>query len=168
MKKLAYFLPLIIALITLAGCTQTETLPTQETSTAPIEPIMAEPQGQSPTNLIDDHDFSGKLEDVSNGQATGQAYAKYDGETYMLYADFENLPPLENGYFYEGWVVRKNPLSIISTGETFTLDTFHANNFSDSKDLTDHDFYVLTLEPDDGDPAPAEHILEGTMTKLIK
>jgi hypothetical protein len=52
------------------------------------------------------------------------------------------------------WIVRQDPLSVISTGRLEKDNEGYANVFKSDKNLTDHDFYVLTLEPDDGDPAP--------------
>ena len=71
------------------------------------------------------------------------------------------MPEPEPGFFYEGWVVRAEPFNFISTG----VASLDENVFEADQDLTDHDLYVLTIEPDDGDPAPAAHILEGTMRK---
>lgn len=110
-----------------------------------------------------DYAYMGGLEDVSGGNATGIAYTNYDSNGYIVYATFENLPALEPNFFYEGWVVRKNPQDILSTGALDMVEGVYINTFTSSNDLTDHDFYVLTLEPDDGDPAPADHILEGTL-----
>lgn len=106
--------------------------------------------------------YNAELEDVSGGEASGYAGASYtDG--YVLYASFDDLPRLEDGYFYEGWIVRNSPLSIVSTGAVKrVLGEFH-NSFTSVDDLRDHDFYVLTLEPADGDPEPADHVLEGTL-----
>ena len=111
--------------------------------------------------------FAGELEDVSGGDASGTAKAEYVEGRYLMEAEFENLPELEDDFFYEGWIVRKDPLSVKSTGATYDKEEgVVANDFMSDNDYTDHDFYVLTLEPDDGDPAPAEHILEGTMKEL--
>lgn len=107
--------------------------------------------------------LTANLSDVSGGNAEGTAIADYVGGAYMMTAEFENLPELEDGFFYEGWVVRQGAdMSVISSGATqVQADGTHLNIFESPDDLTDHTFYVLTLEPDDGDPAPAEHILEG-------
>ena len=96
-----------------------------------------------------------------------QTEVSYQNYTYTLYAEFEDLPILDDDYFYEGWVVRNSPLSVISTGPTEINDGVHSNNFTSEEDLRDHSFYVLTLEPNDGDPAPAEHILEGNVVTFI-
>jgi hypothetical protein len=105
--------------------------------------------------------YLAELEDVTGGDAIGLATATY-GEAYTLIASFENLPELEEGYFYEGWVVRNDPLSVVSTGELNGSE----NVYADADDLTDHTQYVLTIEPDDGDPAPADHVLQGTFNQL--
>jgi len=110
---------------------------------------------------------SGSLEDVSGGSSSGEATALFSEGGYSLEAIFSNnLPEPEEGYFYEGWVVRRGiGLSVISTGAAYKDEDvgIYRNDYTDERDLTDHDFYVLTLEPDDGDPAPAEHILEGVL-----
>jgi hypothetical protein len=109
------------------------------------------------------YDYYGDLVDVSGGQAAGVAQAGLMDGMYNLLAEFDQLPEPQGTDFYEGWVVRKEPFHFISTGELSKQGENYFNVFSVQEDLTDHDFYVLTLEPDDGDPAPAEHILEGTM-----
>lgn len=109
--------------------------------------------------------YAGELADVSESGASGTAMANYDAAGgYMLYVTFENLPALEDGFFYEGWVVRRGEdFSVISTGELELTPEGYVNTYASGTDLTDHTFYVLTLEPDDGDPAPADHVVEGEM-----
>ena len=118
-----------------------------------------------PDELNAMYEYSAVLEDVSGGEATGRAYAKFDGEDYMVLAELFDLPEPENDYFYEGWIDRKSPLSVLSTGKAFVKEGVYVNEYSAEGDLSDHDFYVLTIEPNDGDPAPADHILEGTLSK---
>ena len=113
------------------------------------------------------------LASVAGGDETGSANSSYlEGYGYTLEANFPNLPALEEGFFYEGWVVRSEPLSVISTGKALdheeAADIYpinegaFVNTYESEQDLTDHIKYILTLEPDDGDPAPAAHVLEGT------
>jgi len=109
--------------------------------------------------------YSTDLEDISGGTASGTASASFKDGTYTLTASLSGLPEPSGTDFYEGWVVKKSPLDAISTGIINKVGGIYVNNFSDTRDLTDHDFYVVTIEPDDGDPAPAAHILEGTLTK---
>lgn len=152
--KLKIFILFLLTLIFAAGCTTSEPV---------SEEVVIKGEGQKVVNLSDEYDFSGELEDVSDGLSSGIAYAKYDGQTYELYVEFRDLPELEEGFFYEGWIVRKKPTSVLSTGGLIMKEGKYINIFMNDKDLSDHDFYVLTLEPDDGDPAPDKHILEGTL-----
>lgn len=127
------------------------------------------------------YDYSGNLFDVTNGEvvrgintggnASGVAQAAYivnseSDPAYYMTATFDNLPDPVGTDFYEGWIVRKSPFDVISTGIVEKTDGVYVNNYASEQDLTDHDFYVLTLEPDDGDPAPADHIVEGVMSKV--
>ena len=122
------------------------------------------------------YQYSGQLADVTegktirgtstDGESSGIAKANFKDSVYSLLVTFENLPDPQGTDFYEGWVVRKgSQFSVISTGEVEKVDEVYTDTYLSGEDLTDHNFYVLTLEPDDGDPAPADHILEGTMTK---
>jgi uncharacterized protein YxeA len=104
---------------------------------------------------------------TTNGNATGVAkYAYIDGE-YMLYVTFENLPKPQGDDFYEGWLVRNDPFDFISTGELKKIDGEYVNEFNSDKNYSKYDFYVLTIEPNDNDPTPAGHVLEGTMDERI-
>lgn len=117
--------------------------------------------------------FVGELQDVTdakevggvmtNGKATGVVKSTFEDGVYSMTASFENLPEPQGTNFYEGWIVRKSPFDVISTGRLKKVDGVYVNTYTSGQDLTDHSFYVVTIEPDDGDPAPAEHILEGTM-----
>lgn len=88
--------------------------------------------------------------------------------TKVLAKFWANLPDPGPDNFYEWWIVRQWWwLSVLSTWEAKKWtpgdeDTFINDRVfrGDLTDYTDHTFYVLTLEPNDGDPAPADHILE--------
>lgn len=121
------------------------------------------------------YDYQGLLDDVTGGEtvlgintgglASGVAKFAYDEKFYME-AEFSNLPEPTGTDFYEGWLVRKDPFDFISTGVVEMVDGVYTNTYSSTTDYTDHDFYVLTIEPDDGDPGPADHVVEGTLTRL--
>lgn len=110
------------------------------------------------------YEYEAVLEDVIGRNLTGTAMAGFDGTTYQMLAEFDALPDPEEfgeGYFYEGWVVRAEPFAFISTGEVELDDEFNGVNlYTSSTDYTEYARYVLTIEPDDGDPAPADHVLE--------
>jgi thioredoxin 1 len=125
---------------------------------------------------MDDFQFQGSLVDVTatedpslllgvqtEGNATGEAKYKFANGEYTLLATFENLPEPSGDNFYEGWIVRPEPFDFISTGELTIEDGQYVNKYMTSTDYSDYNRYVLTIEPNDGDPAPAGHILEGDM-----
>ena len=102
----------------------------------------------------------------TEGKSSGIAKAVTENNVYSLFVSFDDLPDPSGTDFYEGWVVRRGlNFSVISTGKTKKVDGKYVNMYQSETDLIDHDFYVLTLEPDDGNPAPAEHILEGVLSK---
>ncbi len=110
---------------------------------------------------------AGILAPVDGSGASGNAKARLSDGKYTLVAHFENLVDPGEGYFYEGWIVREtNGLSVISTGKAEKHNGRYVNVYETSEDLSDHLFYVLTIEPDDGDPAPADHVVEGRLTNL--
>lgn len=115
-----------------------------------------------------------KVVDVTNGSeirgvstpatAGGNAYVNYiDGE-FNLKAELSELGDPVGDDFYEGWLVRQSPFDFISTGVLEKQGDVYVDEFSSSIDYSAYDFYVLTLEPNDGNPAPADHIVEGNVT----
>jgi hypothetical protein len=105
------------------------------------------------------------VDGVATGEESGDAMANFEDGTYSMVARFENLEEIDTtAYFYEGWIVRGAAESVISTGELTQEDGEWINRYQSSEDLTDHTRYVLTLEPRDGDPAPADHVVEGTFS----
>lgn len=115
----------------------------------------------------------GELKNVTDGQKIrgltfnenikGEAASGWDGSTYSLYAEIDGLPTPQGADFYEGWIVRMDPFAFISTGKLVKRGDVFVNGYTSNKNLIDFDLYVLTLEPDDDDPAPAAHVVEGKM-----
>jgi len=144
-------------------------------TTAKVEDTSSSIEESDEPEII--YDYSASLKDVTDGKiirgtntggnSSGTAQADFNSvEGYKLKAVFENLPDPQGNEFYEGWIVRQgSDMDVLSSGVAEKENGQYVNTFSSDTDLTDHDFYVLTLEPDDGDPAPADHILEGTLTK---
>lgn len=139
------------------------------------EQVTEQPDAEPAPANDESYQLKGNLLDVTmaktvrgvqtKGQSNGEAKARFADGTYEMVATFENLPdPLEDD-FYEGWLVRHQPFKFISTGKLTKTDDGYTNRFTADEDLTAFDFYVLTLEPNDGDPAPADHIVEGAMKK---
>jgi hypothetical protein len=98
------------------------------------------------------------------GDSGGSVVVTYIDGSYNLEAIFLNLPKLDPTYFYEGWVVKQGAdMSVISTGEAILENDTFTNTFYSPQNLTDHTFYVLTVEPRDNNPKPADHVLEGIL-----
>lgn len=175
MNKIMILSFFVGAITILSGCSSETT--NDNPSAVMQEPDVMESDHSAGTELPpqDNSDamqdmFAGKesitLGDVSGGSATGQAWIVVDSATNVTSHRMvaENLPVPLNGDFYEGWIVSSPtaPGGVLSTGVmvqqqdgTWLLD------YGIDQALPEHKTVVLTLEPDDGDPAPAKHILEG-------
>jgi len=99
------------------------------------------------------------LQDVAEGQATGTAWRHFDGEKFYHKIQVVDLPALEKGFFYEGWLVSDE--GFFSTGRVPVVNGEGSLYFKTDEDRLEFQGVVVTLEPEDGDEAPAEHVLEG-------
>ncbi len=85
--------------------------------------VLVDDGGVSPNDVEaylaqDFTDWSGAaLADVTGGGSYGSAHASYINGSFKIIADMGNVPSPSDGYFYEGWLVRRvNNMSVISTG----------------------------------------------------
>lgn len=130
--------------------------------------------------VVEIYQYSGDLEDVlsktalikqrgllRSGVMSGIAKYRYENEIYDLYVEFENLPTPLNDDFYEGWVVRDTPFAFVSTGKLEEIDGIMTNTFISTNDYSEYNLYVLTIEPNDGNDAPAGHVIEGYMRDKV-
>jgi hypothetical protein len=114
--------------------------------------------------------FSADLADVTQGQevrgtqfdgmASGMFRIGFVGEMFGVEAEFYGLPDIVGTDFYEGWLVRPEPFDFVSTGVVTKEGDNYVNRYLTEVDLSTYTKYVLTIEPDDGDPRPAEHVVE--------
>lgn len=137
--------------------------------------IVSSPSVLAASSEHDSAQHSNKIVDVTNGKeirgvstpenAWGYGNISFEDGEFSSHAAFEGLSDPVGDDFYEGWLVQQSPFKFISTGEAIKKDDgkYH-NSFTSDIDYESYDFYVLTLEPNDGDPAPADHILEGNIT----
>lgn len=94
------------------------------------------------------------------GSATASSQFSEVGFQHVVVA---TLPDPPVGYYYEGWLIRSKPFDFFSTGRLIQ----HADDlkwylvWEDTEDKRDYRKVVVTLEPDDGNIAPADHVLEG-------
>lgn len=165
MKKT--LLLLSIGLITLTGCGNNRSTRNEALDTEEIQYAM--PQGKMHFEGHGDEKWFSyvALTGVNDYSANGVAQAHLFEDGYYLHTANVNIAPAEDGFFYEGWIV-KGP-SVISTGHlsNYFGDVRHALRFESEIDYSGHDKVIITLEPDDGNPAPAEHVAEGTL-KIVE
>ena len=105
----------------------------------------------------------GALTGIDGIPASGVAQGHYFEDGYYVHTVQLNIEPAPEGYFYEGWIIKGE--SVISTGHLSNNfgDVRHNLRFDASQDYTEHMKVVVTLEPDDGNPTPAQHVAEGMM-----
>lgn len=177
---------LIILSIFIAGCSLVKPLPGNDTITVGKEGFgidrladkVVEKVDKTKTNL-DNFRKTGVIskEPEEPDLKTGEEYAELinvaknnrEGQASRIYKDgqftlkvISELPLLENDYLYECWLLRDNPIEYINVGQlTQETDEKYHLNFIVNKDYTDYNKVVITLEPNDENPAPSSHILEG-------
>lgn len=173
-KTIIGTLCLFVFALVFSGCSQGKDTSDQKKPEASAEPKI-EKQAEVPLGMTEgeirelkgnvfENAPSASLVDVAGGEAEGEAWiAMKDGKTFHK-AVASDLPELTNGDFYEGWLVKRPATGeLFSTGKMIFDEGFEMwkLDFEIEGDKKDHRSVVITLEPDDGNPAPAGHILEG-------
>lgn len=105
---------------------------------------------------------------ITAGKTNAQVKTNYDEneKRFFLYGVFRNLPELRPGYYYEGWLVKREPFAMISTGKIILIDQEMSNIYASSNDLSEYTHFVLSLEHNDEDTASETQILEGVFLPL--
>lgn len=100
------------------------------------------------------------LTDVSGTGVQGEAKRAFsDGKFYFKLA-LNGLESLEKGYYYEGWLNKDE--DYLSGGRVEVLAGGQGILYYQvSVDKSDYNKVFVTLEPEDGNSAPAKAILEG-------
>lgn len=125
--------------------------------------------GTSPSNLSDYFSKdtarwkSAALADVTGGGSFGLAFFSRENDQTTLIAKVGNLPALEEGERYEGWIVKRGEdMRVTNVGEVAPVADQYAIVFVTKTDLNDYDFFVLTREQQTDDSLPSQHVLEGS------
>jgi len=177
MKKMMFVALLLIGVVALSGCSYTAD--TDEVETLVVEPSSSDEMNQDYEKEMEEKDemkrevekkimlsFSHKMElkNVSKDEnAKGEGvYGVNNGET-RAYANFRVQDPADD-FFYEGWLVCGG--KPFSTGVLEKFDGLYENYFISSDVPTSCQKYVLTIEPNDNDPAPAAHVFDATLAEL--
>jgi hypothetical protein len=104
-----------------------------------------------------------QLKDVVGGDALGIATRSYENGIYV-HVVLADLPDLEEGSFYEGWLVKgtegDSDFDFISTGKMRLGKGGYILEFESSTDYIDYQGVVITQEETEDD-TPEKHILEG-------
>lgn len=131
-----------------------------------VEAPLPEPEPDPLVLLIQDEEtVVAILADVSGGTAEGKGYVR-NKDGVLTHAVMANLPPLEDGTFYEGWLVKRGPLDFFSTGmmDQLAMESMVDGNYlllyTEDTDRSEYLEVVITLETVD-DQQPEKHILEG-------
>jgi hypothetical protein len=131
-------------------------------------------------DVIEDILDTESFEQINLADPDGRGYAgiarrgiENDLFTHVVVAE---LPAINtDAYFYEGWLVQPGVLQFFSTGEMFAREdgkwglVWEVQENDQLVEVTDFPRAVITLEPRDGDPAPAaDHVLEGDFIEDIE
>lgn len=101
-----------------------------------------------------------ELKSVIGGQIRGEAKRAFSDGKFYYRALISGLNLTEKGFYYESWLKKKDEfistgrVEVNNLGKGFVYYTVSANR-------SDYSEAIITLEPEDGNPAPAKHILEG-------
>lgn len=105
-----------------------------------------------------------QLEDVTGGDALGIA-TRNDENGVFVHVVLADLPDLEEGSFYEGWLIRgkegDDDFDYVSTGKMRLGKGGYLLEFESSTDYFSYQEVVITLEKTE-DNLPEKHVLEGT------
>ncbi len=105
-----------------------------------------------------------QLEDVVDGDGMGIATRTFENGTFV-HVVLADLPDLEEGLFYEGWLVRgtegDDDFDYVSTGIMRLGKGGYLLEFESNTDYSEYQGVVITHEEKEDDN-PETHILEGS------
>lgn len=107
----------------------------------------------------------GAITGLEGTPANGVVQSHYFSDGTYQHGMQININQAEPGYFYEGWLVHPVTKDFISTGRIRVLlnDVRHTLQYEIKQDYREYTNVVVTLEPDDNDPAPAVHVAEAVL-----
>jgi hypothetical protein len=99
------------------------------------------------------------LKNVSGGPAVGTAWRLFENKFYFK-LELNRLTETGKGFYYEAWLV--GPTGFFSLGRAAESNGTARLYYLNNQDKSEFKGVVVTLEPEDGNPAPDKHILEGS------
>lgn len=128
-----------------------------------ITPFIGATMSQKPSEESFNYNEAAALVNIETESKSGEAYRTFEEDTYTLSIS-ATLDTLEEGQFYETWLVRQSPFSYIDLGplsqqesEEWTL------TYSMLNPEIDHEMFemvLVTIESDTATTTPSDqHIL---------
>ncbi len=111
-------------------------------------------------NVLQESGEETSLDPVGDFSGQGTVKRAFSEEKFYLRVQVSGIAMTDKGYFYEGWITRDGETISIGRMEV-GIDGAGFLYYTSSADRSDYNGVVITLEPEDGDPAPATHVLEG-------
>lgn len=110
----------------------------------------------------------GALSGTGDLPANGLAKTHVFEKGVSLHTLQVNIPLPKDGMFYEGWLLNPDTKERVSTGHLQSLfgDVRHNLDYQASRDLSAFTQVIITLEKDDGNPAPGKEVGTGTLKEL--
>ncbi|MCX6816663.1 MAG: anti-sigma factor [Candidatus Beckwithbacteria bacterium] len=122
-----------------------------------LKPEMTEAEKQAIENAFKEKGAEmTMLRDVEGGQTVGTAWRQFDKKFYFK-IEASRLPALEKGFYYEGWLVGESGFFSVGRMDAGTGKLYYISD----QDKSQFKGVVVTWEPEDGNPVPDKHILEG-------
>lgn len=111
----------------------------------------------------------GPMAGVEGTNANGVTQAQYFEDGLYVHSLALNIEQAPDGFFYEAWAVPASG-SPVSLGHLTTPfgDVRHRVSFEEKQDLRSAMKIMVTLEKDDGNPAPAQTVAEGTLKERTR
>lgn len=147
---------------------KTEELVSPEITLEPAKQIKANlvpPMSEQEKKAIDDI-FTNEgaemtmLKDVSGGQAVGTAWRHQGEKKFALKMEVSRLMSLDKGFYYEAWLV--GDAGFFSIGRVGEISGSGKVYYQTEEDKSQYRGLVITKEPEDGEAAPSQHVLEGS------
>lgn len=107
----------------------------------------------------------GPIASISETPANGIANAHYLEDGATVIGMQVNIPPAEDGFFYEAWAVPSDGTAWKSLGHLRNSlnDARHGVRFETRENLKEITILRITMEADDGNPAPGTAVAEAKL-----
>ena len=150
-------------LLLLSACNKGPEIESPIEKVQEIEVPMPVGEIRHPTAGLEQWFAIGPVNGVEGSPANGVAQSHYFEEGLYLHTVQANVAPAPDGSFYEGWI--SDGSNIVSTGHLTNPmgDSRHSLQFEQNQDYRAYTQVLITVEADDGDPAPGKKVAEAIL-----